>query len=163
MKRMIAAFGVTLMAVPAAAQVPASAEPLPKKEQVAAFRAAGFALRGTEWRKCDDPGTASYSPGQLRPVGDLNGDGLPEAVVTEESTFCYGMAGSGFSFVSRQKDGWKLMTESIGMANFLSTKGVGGWPDIEIGGPGFCFPVIRWNGREYKVVRHQYQGRACRR
>ena len=128
----------------------------------AAFRAAGYSLKGNEWHKCDDPGTASYSPGELQLVGDLNGDGRGEAVITESSAYCYGMTGTAFSLVSEQADGWKLVAESVGMPNFLPAKGAGGWPDIEVGGPGFCFPVLRWNGREYSINRYQYEGKACR-
>ena len=31
-----------------------------------------------------------------------------------------------------------------------------------VGGPGFCFPVQRWNGREYKLQRWEYDGKACK-
>lgn len=132
-------------------------------DRAAAFRAAGFARHGTQWRKCDDPGTASYTPGSIEQVRDLNGDGRPEALITEGSLFCHGNTGVGFDLVSKQADGkWKLMVSRTGIAGFLTTKGVGGWPDIEIGGPGFCFPVERWNGREYRFNRRQYEGRPCR-
>ena len=157
MKRVSIACSVLLMAAPALAQ----AEPAPT-DLTGAFRAAGFTLHGHDWHKCDDPGTASYSPGHAEQVGDLNGDGLPEVLITEGSAYCYGNTGTAFSLVSKQTDGWKLMIESTGMANILSTKGVGGWPDIEIGGPGFCYAVSRWNGSAYKIVRYQYEGRACR-
>ena len=53
------------------------------------------------------------------------------------------------------------MTESSGMATFLRTKGTAGWPDLEIGGPGFCFPVARWDGKEYKFNRWEYEGKRC--
>ena len=36
-----------------------------------------------------------------------------------------------------------------------------GWPDIQVGGPGFCFPVLRWNGKEYILNRHEYEGKPC--
>lgn len=131
-------------------------------EQAAAFRAGGFTLQGDEWRKCEDPGTPSYSPGRIEAVGDLDGDGQPEAVLSEDGTYCYGFTGTGFTLVSRQPDGsWTVITESIGIPTFLDSKGEDGWPDIEIGGPGFCFPVQRWNGSEYQLDRHQYEGRPC--
>ena len=133
-------------------------------DRAAAFKAAGFALKGKQWRSdCEDPGTASYSPGAIEPVADLNGDGLPEAVVTEGGTFCYGDTGTGFTLVSKQANGgWKIITGDTGIPNFLKTKGVAGWPDIEIGGPGFCFPVQRWNGKTYEPVRFQYEGKPCK-
>lgn len=131
-------------------------------DEAAAFKAAGYTLKGKQWRLCEDP-TPTYTPGAIQEVRDLNGDGRPEAVVTEGGTFCYGNTAFGYSLVSKQADGsWKLITNGTGIPNFLTTRGVGGWPDIEIGGPGFCFPVERWNGHEYVLHRHQYEGKSCR-
>jgi hypothetical protein len=102
-------------------------------------------------------------PGAIESVRDLNGDGRPEAVVTESSMFCYGNTGVGFALVSKQAAGnWKMVTSGPGIANFLDTGGTAGWPDVEIGGPGFCFPVMRWNGKDYVLHRHQYEGKACK-
>ena len=132
-------------------------------DRTAAFRAAGFKLQGGRWQACGDPGTDSYAGGTIDTVRDLNGDGRPEAVITEGSSFCFGNTGTGYSLVSKQADGsWKLIAASPGIPTFLATRGVSGWPDIEIGGPGFCFPVERWDGRAYKLNRHQYEGKACR-
>lgn len=101
--------------------------------------------------------------GAIETVGDLNGDGRPEAVVTEGGTYCYGNAGTGFTLVSKQADGtWKAIHSATGMVSFLTTKGADGWPDLELGGPGFCFPVLRWDDREYRVQRHEYEGKPCR-
>jgi hypothetical protein len=35
-------------------------------------------------------------------------------------------------------------------------------PSIDIGGPGFCFPVQRWNGREYRLHGYQHEGKVCK-
>lgn len=144
----------------AAAPAPAKLSP---SETTAAFEAAGFTKAGRQWRKCDDPGSASYVPGAIEEVRDLNGDGRPEAVITESSMVCHGEAGSGFAIVSKQANGgWKLIAERTGMATFLAAKGAGGWPDMEVGGPGFCFPVERWDGAHYRLHRKQYEGKRCR-
>lgn len=135
---------------------------LSPSDRDAAFRAAGFVRQSGRWRKCVDDPSESYSPGRIGQTGDFNGDGRPDAVIVEGSTFCHGQEGSGFSVVSKQADGeWKLLTESSGMATFLQTKGAAGWPDLEIGGPGFCFPVARWDGKEYKFNRWEYEGKRC--
>ena len=140
----------------------ASSTTLSPADEAAAFKAAGFTLKGKQWRACDDR-SASYTPGAVEEVRDLNGDGRLEALVTEGSTDCYGNTGVAYSLVSQQTNGtWKLMTKGVGMVTFLTTKGVGGWPDIEVGGPGFCFPVLRWNGSEYVLHGHQYEGKPCR-
>jgi hypothetical protein len=136
---------------------------LSQADETAAFRAAGFTRIEGQWRACEDPGTASYAPGAIDQVVDLNGDGRPEAIISESSGFCYGMQGSGYALVSKQADGgWKLITSGSGIPNPLKTTGTGGWPDLEIGGPGYCFAVERWNGTEYMLNRHEYEGKACR-
>jgi hypothetical protein len=141
---------------------PSDAHALSPDDETAAFRAAGFLQEGGVWRACGDPGTEGYMPGEISSAADVNGDGLPEAVITETSSFCFGMTGMGYSLVSKQKDGsWKVLSGGPGIPTFLESKGADGWPDIEVGGPGFCFPVLRWNGTEYKVDRHQYQGKLC--
>ncbi len=152
---------------PSAAAVTAATAPdgssgLSAVETSAAFQAAGFKQRGNEWRACDDPGTPGYSPGSIDKVADLNGDGRPEVVIIEGSAYCYGNAGQSYSLLSQQADArWKLMGSGTGMLEVLGTKGRDGWPDLSIGGPGFCFPVLRWNGREYAQQRWEYEGQPC--
>jgi hypothetical protein len=149
--------------LPTLAEYPANMN-LTMDEQAAVFKTAGFKLMGKEWRSCDtgDSG-APYSPGVIETVRDLNGDGRPEAVVTEGGSFCYGAAETGFQLLSKQKDGsWRVMAGNSGIPEFLKTNGVGHWPDISIGGPGFCFPVERWNGKEYKFNRFEYEGKRCK-
>jgi hypothetical protein len=153
----------------------ATSAPLPAQTQTrlspadeaAAFRAAGFKRVAGQWRGCGDPGTGSYQPGALETVRDIDGDGRPDAVITEGSTYCFGQTETGFWLVSKQADGsWKLITSEAGIATILPRRAApgaaGGWPDIEIGGPGFCFPVERWNGRQYATYRYQYEGKPCR-
>lgn len=128
----------------------------------AAFKSAGFKLEDDGWHACDDPGTASYLPGQIEQVADLNGDGAPEAVITESSAYCFGAAGMGYYLVSSDAAGkWRLIDSGEGIANFLSTRGKDNWPDLEVGGPGFCFPVLRWDGKAYVPNRKQYEGKPC--
>jgi hypothetical protein len=148
------------LGLPAAALAQAT---LSAADEAAAFTAAGFKRVAGQWQACGDPGTASYTPGAIDQVSDLDGDGRPEAVISEGSTFCFGSTEVGYALVSQQADGrWKLVTGGPGIVTVLATKGAGGWPDLEIGGPGFCFPVERWNGREYALDRYQYDGKACR-
>lgn len=129
-------------------------------ERVAVFKAAGAVQRGGKWLLCpDEPNPEDSSIEQLH---DLNGDGRPEAVITEGGSFCYGHAYRGYAIVSKQANGsWRPIAQGSGIPNFLATKS-GGWPDMEIGGPGFCFPVQRWNGKGYAFHRNQYEGKPCR-
>lgn len=151
-------------AAPAPSPSPAAAQS-PAARDAAIFRAAGFKQTRRGWESgCDDPSTGSiYEAGQIDQVKDLNGDGRPDAVVIEGGSYCYGNTGQGFWVVSQQANGsWKLIFSITGIPEFLKTKGAGGWPDISIGGPGFCFPVWRFNGKEYDLQRHEYEGKACR-
>ena len=138
--------------------------PVPSKltaaDEAAAFKAAGLKKRGSLWHECDEPNVGA----SLEGVGDLNGDGLPEAVIIEAGgTVCYGNTGQAFWLVSKQRNGsWKLMTNAIGIAEFLKSKGANGWPDVSIGGPGLCFPVRRWNGTKYVLHRSEYEGKPCK-
>jgi hypothetical protein len=154
------------LALLAFASVPALAQArLSPADEAAAFRAAGFRHVGRQWKSCTDGSdTASYTPGSLDTVRDIDGDGLIDAVIVEGSAICYGMTGQSFWLVSKQAGGgWRLITSGIGIPTFLPRRGARGWPDIEIGGPGFCFPVQRWNRRGYATYRFQYEGKPCRR
>jgi len=145
--------------IAAASQAAATKKTLDAADQASAFKAAGFKKQGSTWRNCDDRSAS----GSVERVDDFNGDGLPDAVLVEGGTACYGMTAQAFWLVSKRADGtWKLMTGGPGIAEFLKTKGVDGWPDVSIGGPGFCFPIERWNGKEYKLQRHEYEGKPCK-
>lgn len=124
------------------------------------FKAAGAVQRKGAWVVCaDDP---NPSGARIESIRDLNSDGLPEAVVMEDGSFCHGAAGTGYQVLSKQRSGgWKVMTRSSGIPEFLDTRGANGWPDIAVGGPGFCFPVVRWNGKEYAHHRFEYEGKRC--
>lgn len=158
------AMNLTLAATAAAAE--SAGASLSAADQAAVFKAAGAVQRKGAWVICEPPADsgAPASPGAtIDAVRDLNGDGRPEAVVSDSGSFCYGHAGMGFQLLSKQANGsWKVMAGNNGMPEFLKTKGKDGWPDISVGGPGFCFPVERWNGKEYALNRFEYQGKRCK-
>lgn len=152
-----------IAALLAMAAASAAMPTLSPQDSAAAFRAAGFARKGGVWKLCDDPGTPSYSPGEIETVRDLNGDGRPDAIIVEGSSFCHGNTGMGYVLVSKQPDGtWRKLTGGTGMVEVLKTRGLGNWPDLSIGGPGFCFPVVRWNGKGYASHRFEYEGKPCK-
>ncbi len=146
------------------AAAPAALPPLPAADQAKAFRAAGFTPRRATWHACGDPGTAGYGSGRIETLADINGDGRPDAVITEYSSYCFGAVGTGFTVVSKQVDGsWRRITDQIGVAGFLPRHSGQTWPDLEVGGPGFCFPILRWNEQAYAAHRFAYEGRPCRK
>jgi hypothetical protein len=148
-------------AAPAAPELDLSAA-----DRAAVFKAAGARLHKGKWIICAPPadaGAPEPDGAVIDMVRDLNGDGRPEVVVSDGGSYCYGYAGVGFQLLSKQSDGgWRVITNDTGMPTFLKTKGVDGWPDISVGGPGFCFPVQRWNGKAYTLNRHEYEGKRCK-
>lgn len=137
-----------------------AAPPLTDAEQTAAFTAAGATRTTDMWTMCaDDPNTIGA---RVETVTDANGDHLPDAVIVEESSFCYGFSGVGYAVVSKLASGeWRLMSRGSGVPEFLDTRGADGWPDLLVGGPGFCGPVERWDGKQYALNRFQYDGKPC--
>lgn len=115
-----------------------------------AFDAAGFKQSPDgRWIRCEEePPTLSYAPGRAE-ITDLNGDGNPEAWITEGSIFCYGNTGSAFVLLTRDDNSWRILLDKTGMHRLLDMQ-ANGWPDIEVGGPGFSrHTVYRWNGHNY--------------
>src|SRR6476469_5626165 len=142
----------------------AAAVTVPAAEQAALFKAAGFTRRGAAWKSgyCNGMESESYETGAIETYTDLNGDGRPEAVVTEGGAICYGNTGTGFWLLSKQPSGrWSKLYDSQGIAEFLPTRGANKMPDLSVGGPGFCFPVLRWNGKAYVQNRFEYEGKRC--
>jgi hypothetical protein len=117
-------------------------------ERPQALKAAGFSPSRGRYPACDPNQDVTIE------IRDLNGDGRPDGVVTDYGLACYGGTEQGFVLVTKDASGaWRKLFATQGIPEFLPTRGVGGWPDIVNGGPGFCFPVMRWNGRDYAIVR----------
>lgn len=130
-------------------------------ETDAMFAAAGGVRRGKDWVLCREDPVAKLRIDLYR---DINGDGIKDVIVVEDSALCYGAAGVSFALLAGQPKGkWKKMAQAVGVADVLDQRrGVNNWPDISLGGPGFCFPVLRWNGRAYINHRREYLGKPCR-
>lgn len=136
----------------------------PASDEAAIFSAAGFTQGANGWESgnCPAPHEGSYSPGAIEQVGDFNADGRTDAIVTESGGLCYGLTGAAFWLVSQQEDGsWRMLHTEIGLLEFLAETGADNWPDISLGGPGFCFPVLRWTGDAYERVGFAYEGQPC--
>lgn len=147
---------------PANAPSPAAAaNDLSPSERAAIFKAAGLVKKGQDWVGCDGGTTASIEKDDVR---DINGDGRLDAVVTESGSACFGMTGQGFHLLTKTPGGvWQALYDSPGIPTFLETR-ANGWPDVEVGGPGFCFPILRWTGKTYAFHRnHEYEKGACAR
>jgi hypothetical protein len=121
---------------------------LDQAQRVAIFRQLGLRVSddgtGLVDDTCGQPATAEV---QIR---DLNGDKVDEVLITYGNSCLSGMAGSSVAVFIRDKaDRYQSQLGFPGvLAEVRPAKG-GGYPDLLIGGPGFCFPVWRWNGAAY--------------
>lgn len=143
--RHVLALALVLLAV---ALAPAQALAQSPADRAAAFKAAGFAPKAGRYPACD--------PSQALEIviRDLNGDGRPDALITDAGIECYGRDEVGFVIVTRDAGrSWRKLFASPGFPTLETNRGVGGWPDITNGGPGFCHPVMRWNGSDYVRIR----------
>lgn len=83
-------------------------------------------------------------------VVDLDGDGQPE-VFTRRHGSMFGAAGVEVQlYVKDPRGRWRPQFGFPGDYRILVTR-AGGYPDIEIAGPGTCSPVWRWNGSAYRI------------
>lgn len=122
---------------------------LSESARVMLFKAAGFTFRG------NDPINACNEAADIRvEAADLNGDGVPEIFIWDTSSACYGMAGAQLVLLIKDAQGrWQSnLNFSASSFNILKTKSQG-FPDIEIGGPGTCSPVWRWDGSRYEIYK----------
>lgn len=158
MKRRLG-IGIVVAVLVAAGAAQAQVSPA---DRAGAFKAAG--VKPGKWVDRESGAECQYAI-EADGVKDLNGDGRPDIVITGSGTYCYGNTGQGYFITEKTAAGtWRLIDQNQGIPTFLATRGVGGWPDIEVGGPGFCFPIVRYNGKAYAFLRSkEYQRGACAR
>lgn len=81
---------------------------------------------------------------------DLNGDGRPEVIVLAGNTCTSGLTGrSLFLFVKNKAGKYEQNLGFPADAAVPLAQTSKGFPDLLIGGPGFCRPVWRWNAARY--------------
>ena len=91
------------------------------------------------------PGSGDIQVG----MEELNGDKRPEVFVSLGSTCMFGFAGTGVSLFIKDGTGhWQSHNLGAGMYGVQKTRHKG-YADLMIGGPGFCQPVLRWDGKSY--------------
>ena len=87
-------------------------------------------------------------------ITDMNKDGNEEVFIVMESGALYGNTGQDFIlYIKNSKSNFERDPElGGGIAMILVSKNPG-YPDIAIGGPGFDFPICRWDGKKYKYLK----------
>jgi hypothetical protein len=85
-------------------------------------------------------------------VTDLNRDGNDEVFVQWGNLCTSGMTGSSLSLYLKGPSGaWQQELGFPASGYRVLTRG-DDYPDLEIGGPGFCFPVWSWTGAAYEYA-----------
>jgi hypothetical protein len=95
---------------------------------------------------------------------DLNGDGIEELMITarheDGGAACFGRVGVSKTLMIRSSSGeWKANLGFMNDPITVMPEKSGGFPDLELGGPGFCHPIWRWNGAEYDLYRRCVNGK----
>jgi hypothetical protein len=101
---------------------------------------------------CGEPAAADVE------LSDMNGDGASEALVTYGNSCLSGMAGSTVVLFVKKPGG--AYAANLGFPGVIAERrppGHQGYADLLIGGPGFCFPLWRWNGSEYAPLKNEPQ------
>jgi hypothetical protein len=101
---------------------------------------------------CEQPAGAQV---ELR---DMNGDGQQEVLVIYGNTCLSGYTGSNVVLFIKDAAGkYRANLGFPGASADPKPEKSKGYPDLLIGGPGFCFPVWRWDGKAYAPLRNEAQ------
>jgi hypothetical protein len=99
----------------------------------------------------------------IKPM-DLNGDGVEEIMITAShkngGAACFNVVGKSNTLMIKAPSGeWKANLGFMSDPVTLMPEKSGGFPDLELGGPGFCHPIWRWNGNAYDLYRRCLNGK----
>ena len=121
----------------------------------AADKQAVFALMEAAFPLSDDRTTlVDPNCGDIEPVAevvDLNADGQHEVFVSWGNSCLSGHTGRSLTLFIKDRAGkyqYQLGFPAVGYETLEA--GVDGYPDLLIGGPGFCFPIWAWDGENYE-------------
>lgn len=121
---------------------------LTKVEMKSVSSALGYVV-SSDGKGLEDPNGCGAVDFETRVV-DLNQDGQPEVIVIAGNTCTSGITGSyTFVFVKNRAGRFEMNLgfPASGVEPLASKSR--GFPDLLIGGRGFCHPVWRWNGKKY--------------
>mgnify|MGYP003693626235 CR=1 FL=1 len=108
---------------------------------------------------CDDP-TPSYEPGRIDVRSRMStATEMPEVVITEGGTYCYGNTGQGYWLSPSSPTGsWKLLANGSPHSQFVATKGPTAGP-ISASAVPVLLPGRALERQEYKLQRWEYEGK----
>ena len=86
---------------------------------------------------------------------DLNGDGQAEVILLGGNTCTSGGNGSSLWLLTKSADGaWQTHLGFTAGAYTLLAEKSQGFPDIRVGGMGWCEGVWRWDGKTYQHLKN---------
>jgi hypothetical protein len=121
-------------------------------EQAEIFKKSGFTLSKDKKQFAiagDEASLIAPFDAEVFPT-DMNNDGKEEIFIVFGNSYTSGATGSNVLLFIKDKAGNYQSNFGFSgtMPEIMPSKNAG-YPDLLIGGPGFEFPVWRWNGREY--------------
>lgn len=125
-------------------------------EKNSMYEATGFSLSKDkkQFAIADDAASLEYPFDVTVYPTDLNKDGKEEIFLVFGNSYTSGTTGSNVLLFIKDKSG--KYQSNFGFSGTLPDIIPGpntGYPDLLIGGPGFEFPIWKWNGKEYKFSR----------
>jgi hypothetical protein len=136
---------------------PIATAPLSEEEHAAAIAALNMpaAEAGQVVNACDEAVTPDVYAAEL---GGAVGRAFLVVVGGGPTTAsCYGDTGMQFFLFKQGDTGLKLILSDFGHFAVMNTEHLG-VKDISIGGPGFAFPVLEWNGQTFVPSRTIKEG-----
>lgn len=111
----------------------------------------GFVLSGNKVQPFAlDKDSKEYPFAAIVLPADLNKDGKEEVFINFGNTYTSGNTGSSIILFIKNATGvYEMNLGFPGMIPDVLTTINKGYPDLVVGGPGFEFPVFRWNGKIY--------------
>jgi alpha-tubulin suppressor-like RCC1 family protein len=114
----------------------------------------GFKLSKDKKQFIMDAQSADYPFDVFVYPTDINKDGIEELFVLYGNTFTSGNTESNIMLLQKDSYGdWHKYLDFQGTIPWALPTGNLSYPDLVIGGPGFQFPVYRWNGKDYVMAR----------
>jgi hypothetical protein len=110
----------------------------------------GFLLSKDKKQFIADAESADYPFDAIVYPTDMNRDGKEEVFVSYGNTYTSGMAGQSIALFIKDPTG--IYRSQLGVSGTVPDAlpaATNKYPDLVVGGPGFEFPIWRWNGKEY--------------
>jgi len=87
-------------------------------------------------------------------VKDLNDDKIPEVVVIGGNTCSSGATGSSIWLFVKNKGGYQTNLGFPAAGYEVMKQSTRGYPNLLIGGSGFCSAIWQWNGKKYQHLKN---------